>query len=56
MFKEPKAMQEIHRIQEQLYQERRGLSNREVITRVHKEAEEVKKKYGLRLKRRAIAS
>ena len=51
MHKEPKAMQEIHKIQIQLYEERRGLSDKEVLENVRKEAEEVKKKYGLKFKK-----
>lgn len=55
MYKEPKAMQEIHRIQEQLYQERRGLSQEEVLKKIRKEAENVRKKYGLTLKKRKLS-
>ena len=51
MYKEPKAMQEIHKIQEQLYEETRGLSDKAIIEKYRKEAEEVKKKYGLKLKK-----
>lgn len=54
MYKEPKAMQEIHKIQEQLYEERRGLSDKEVIGKVRQEAEEVIKQYGLKFKKRIL--
>ena len=50
MFKEPKAMQEIHKIQEQLYEERRGMSDKAALETIRKEAEEVKRKYGLKFK------
>ena len=51
MNKEPKAMQEIHKIQVQLYEERRGLSDKKILESIRKEAEEVKKKYGLKFKK-----
>ena len=54
MFEEPKAMQEIHRIQEQLYEERKGLSDKEVLEKIRKEAENVIKKYGLKFKKRKV--
>ena len=47
---EPKAMREIHEIRECLYQEEKDLSNRELITKIHREAQECIKRYGLRLK------
>ena len=55
MYKEPKAMQEIHKIQEQLYKETIGLSDEEIIEKYRKEAEEVKKKYGLKLKKPKVS-
>ena len=51
MYKEPKAMREIHKIQEQLYEERRGLSDKEVIEKIRKEAEEVIEQYDLKFKK-----
>ena len=44
-------MEEIHEIRKQLYEEEKHLSTEELITKIHKEAEEVKKKYGLKFKR-----
>ena len=50
MYKEPKPMQEIHKIQERLYEEEKGLSSEERIKKIHKEAKKAIKKYGLKLK------
>jgi len=47
MNKEPKAMEEIHKIRERLYEEEKKLSTKELINKIHREAEEAKKKYGL---------
>ena len=55
MLTEPKPMQEIHEIREKLYEENKNLTHKEHIDKVHKEAEEIKKKYGLVLKTRASA-
>lgn len=51
MYKEPEAMREIHEIRERLYEEEKDLSPEEKIAKIHREAEEVIKKYGLRLKK-----
>jgi hypothetical protein len=50
MYKEPKPMREIHRIQENLFAKDKNLSSRERIRRIHKEAKGIIKKYGLTLK------
>ena len=50
MLKEPKAMREIHEIREQLYEESKGLSDKEFIAKIHQEAQECIKKYGLKIK------
>ena len=50
MYKEPKAMREIHEIRERLYEEEKDLSTKELIEKIHKEAEECTKKYGLKVK------
>ena len=44
-------MKEIHKIQEQLYEERRGLSDKKVIEKTRQEAEKVMKQYGLKLRK-----
>ncbi|MHC4444149.1 MAG: hypothetical protein ACYTF1_17135 [Planctomycetota bacterium] len=51
MYKEPRAMKEIHEIQEKLYEEEKNLSTSELIAKIHQEAEEAKKKYGLKFKK-----
>ncbi len=50
MYKEPDAMREIHKIRERLYKEEKGLTVQELITEIHKEAEEVRRKYNLKFK------
>ena len=47
MIKEPKTMKELHEIRKRLYEEEKHLSTEELIAKIHKEAEEVKKKYSL---------
>ncbi|HLG29110.1 MAG TPA: hypothetical protein VI387_02770 [Candidatus Brocadiales bacterium] len=51
MCQEPKPMKEIHKIREKLYEENKHLSHEEHIAKVHKEAEEAIKKYGIKIKR-----
>ena len=53
MYKEPRPMREIHEIQERLYEEEKGLSGKERIAKIHKEAREVIEKYGLKFKKYA---
>ena len=55
MFKEPKAMREIHKIQEQLYQERKGLTADQEICLIKDNARKIKEKYGIRSKIHVIA-
>jgi len=50
MYKEHRPMREIHEIQEKIYEEEENLTKKERLQRLHKEAEEAKKKYGLRLR------
>jgi len=47
-----KVLEEIHKIRENIYKEQKGLTTKEVVKKIHKEAEEVIKKYGLRFRRR----
>jgi len=47
-----KVLEEIHKIRENIYKEQKGLTTKEVLKKIHKEAEEVIKKYGLRLRRK----
>lgn len=50
MPKEPKPMREIHQIQERFFNKERKLSSRERIHKLHKEAAEIIRKYGLKIK------
>jgi len=56
VYKEPKAMREIHEIREKLYEEGKKLSTEELIAKVHREVEEVKVKYGLRFRKLNVIS
>ena len=49
MIKEPKAMEEIHKIREQLYKERKGMPIEKKIEVINKSAEQLLKDYGYRL-------
>ena len=49
MCKEPEPMREIHQIQERLFEEEKDLSSVERIRKLHKEATEIMKEYGLRI-------
>ena len=50
MYKEPKPMREIHQIQEKLFDEGKNISSGERIRKLHKDANEIKKRYGLKIK------
>ena len=50
MLKEPKALREIHKIQEKIYREEKGLTSKQIIEKTRLEVEAIKKKYGLDLK------
>jgi len=50
MYKEPKAMKELHEIREKLYEEQKGLSTKDIVEKINKEAEDVIKKYGIKFK------
>ena len=56
MYKEPRPMREIHRIQEKIYEEYKNLSNEGKLARMHKEAEEASRRLGLRLRKASHAS
>jgi len=55
MHKEPKPMREIHEIREKLHEENKNLSHKERIAKIHKEAQEAIRKYGLRLRKTSEA-
>ena len=50
MFREPKAMKEIHKIQEKIYEEEKGLTSEQRIRRVKEEARKFMEKYGIKSK------
>lgn len=52
MFRESKEMKELHEVREQMYEETKGLSDKEIIEKFRKEAHECIKHYGLKLKKR----
>ena len=51
MKNEPKAMQEIHEIRESIYEETKNMSSKERAAFTRREAQEMIKKYGLKVKR-----
>lgn len=50
MNKEPEPMRKIHEIRINLYEENKDLSHQEHIAKVHKETEEIIKKYRLKVR------
>ncbi len=48
-MKEPESMREIHEIMEKLYNERKNMTREEVIKDVHRGAEELMRRYGLKI-------
>jgi hypothetical protein len=55
MFKEPKAMREIHKIQEKLYEERKSLTADQEIRLIRENARKMMEKYGMKRKVHAAA-
>ena len=55
MYKEPKAMREIHKVKEELYKERKSLSAQQVIERTKESARKLREKYGLKSKKYILA-
>jgi len=49
-MKEPKLMQEIHKIQEKIYEEDKNLSRKERIEKTNRIAEEMIRRHGLKLR------
>ena len=47
---EPKAMRTVHEIQEKIYEEQKKMSDNKKLESLHTEAEEAKRKLGLRLR------
>ena len=53
MFKEPKAMREIHKIQEKLYEERKKLTSEQEIRLIKESARKMREKYSIKAKAHA---
>lgn len=51
MYKEPKPMREIHKIQERISDEEKRMTDKEKLDAIYRESEEAEKKYGLSLKK-----
>ncbi|MEW5759124.1 MAG: hypothetical protein AB1755_06665 [Candidatus Omnitrophota bacterium] len=51
MYREPRPMQEIHKIQEKIYEETKDLSDRKLIEYFHRKAESAERKLGLKLRK-----
>lgn len=51
MYKEPKAMRQIHEIQEKIYEEMKHMTAKERIAAINKEVEEAERKHGLNLRK-----
>ena len=47
---EPKAMREVHEIQEKIYDEEKKMSDKRKLEALHSEAEAAKRKFGLRFR------
>ena len=52
MSNEPKALKEIHRIREQIYEETKDLSPEERAERRNKIGKEIAEKYGLKVRQK----
>ncbi len=50
MIDEPRPMKEIHEIQEKLYEERKGMTDEEILEDFHRTTEELIHKFGLKIK------
>ena len=48
MFREPKAMREIHKIQEKIYKEEKGLTSEQRIRRVKEAARKFMEEHGIK--------
>ena len=50
-MKEPKAMEEIHKIREQLHERRRGMTTEEKIKNMNASVDQFEKETGIKLRR-----
>ncbi len=51
MGKEPKAMREIHKIQERIHSEQKDMTDKEKLEAIRKEAEDARHKFGLKVRK-----
>ena len=54
MYKEPKAMEEIHKIREGLYEEEKKMSAKQLIRKTREEVDKIKKKYHLKIRQHVV--
>lgn len=50
-MREPKSMQEIHEIMERLHNKRKKMSRKEVVEDIHRGADGLIKRYGLKIEK-----
>ena len=50
MFREPKPLRQIHKIQEAIYKEEKNLTSKERIIKIRKEADALRRKFKLTTK------
>ena len=50
-MKEPKPMQEIHEVRHKIYEEDKHLSPKELVEKINRNAEDLIRRYGLKLRR-----
>ena len=55
-MKEPKPMQEVHEWRRKSYEETKHLSSKELVKKISRNADELTRRYGLKLKRRDKAA
>ena len=55
MFKEPKSMREIHKIQTKLYEERKGLTAQQEVSLINANARKIKERYSIKSKEQTVA-
>ena len=52
-YKEPRAMRDIHKIQERIYEEQKNMTDEEKLEALHREVEEAEKKYSFKLRNKS---
>ena len=50
-MKEPKPMQEIHELRHKIYKEDKHLSPKELVEKINRNADELVRRYGLKLRK-----